>query len=80
MLTPFVKILVEFARKICYCIKGTEGCKMISPHHSLPTNGVGPSNSMTNFANGDFSDSQIFKLSANLHVKPNVAWFLWRLP
>jgi hypothetical protein len=35
---------------------------------------------MTNFANGDFSDSQISKLSANPHVKPNVAWFLWRLP
>ena len=26
--------------------KGTEGCKMISPHHSHPTNGVGPSNFM----------------------------------
>ena len=34
---------------------------------------------MTNFANGDFSDSQISKLSANPHVKPNLAWFLWRL-
>ena len=36
---------VEFARKICYCIKGTEGRKMIPLHHSHPTNGVGPSNS-----------------------------------
>ena len=24
----------------------TEGCKMISPHHFYPTNGVGPSDSI----------------------------------
>ena len=35
---------MEFARKICYCIKGMDECKMISPHHFHPTNGVGPSN------------------------------------
>ena len=31
--------------KISDNFQTTEGCKMILPHHSYPTNGVGPSDS-----------------------------------
>ena len=32
--------------KVCDNFQRTEGCKIISPHHYHPTNGVRPSDSM----------------------------------
>ena len=37
--------------KISDNFQGGAGCKMISPHHSHPTNGVRPSDSNTNIDN-----------------------------
>ena len=49
----------------------TEGCKMISPHHSHPTNGVRPSDSNNFTAEWDY---HFYRQDTDSNCKPTGSW------